>query len=176
MDAHFQKFADTIPTEILEQFKNVISDKVEVSKIVKHCYSELSKIDRFFDWGPIFQNMINLGIIDEDENTKTYRSGLIDFHKRMLDNVRELDGVDLSFLEGDGDFDRTLFNDNMLIGSMLLNDVQCFEKNESEIIKKIGGCFLMKHKHEHSYQKMCELGDSTQLFADPPDLREGTEE
>lgn len=170
MESAFEKFADTIPTEILEKFKNLINDKVEVSKIVHHCYRELKKIDRFFNWTPVFQNMINLGIIDEDEDTKIYRNGLIDFNQRMLDNARELDGIDLSFLGGDGDFDRSFLTDDMLIGSVLLNDVQCFEKHESDVIKKIGGCFLMKHKHEHSYQKICELGDSTQLFADPPDL------
>lgn len=160
-----------LPKEVLELFNSVVSDRSEMNKVLHFCSMELRKVDRFFDWKPIFQNMINLGIIDEDEGSKEFRTGLCEFYEKMLTEVREVESSDLSFLgDCEGELNRTLFHDNMIIGVCLLNDVKCYSEEEMKIVKLMGGCMLRKFKHDHTLERLTKLGDTSHLFDDPIDI------
>lgn len=162
---------ESIPAEVVELFKDTISDKNEMNKVIHYCLAEFRKVDRFFDWKPIFQNMINLGIIDEDEGAKEFRAGLCDFYDKLLTEIRQIENSDLSFIgECKGEIDNSLFHDNMIIGVCLLNDVLCYNDKEKEIVNIIGGCMLRKFKHDHTLERMTKLGDHSHLFDDPIDI------
>ena len=103
-----------------------------------YCLSQFRKVDRFFEWKPIFQNMTNLGIIDDDGASNDFRDGLIDFYGKLLSEIRQIESSDLSFIsEPEGDINRELFHDDMVIGICLLNDVECYSGEENTIVKNI---------------------------------------
>lgn len=160
-----------IPEDVLEKFRSAINDRNEMDKILVYCLGQFRKVDRIFEWKPIFQNMINLGILDEDESVKDFREGLIDFYGKLLSEIREVESSDLSFISSpEGEMDRTLFHDDMVVGICLLNDVQCYSEEENSTVKKIGGCILRKYKHDHTLERLTKMGDNSHLFEDPIDI------
>tara|TARA_Y100000768_G_scaffold381865_1_gene361225 strand:- start:8218 stop:8748 length:531 start_codon:yes stop_codon:yes gene_type:complete len=164
---------EKIPKEVLDSFMQTIEDKSKMDRVLQYCLSELRGVDRFFDWFPFFQNMLNLGIIDEDEGCKEYRKGLCDFYKTFLEEIRTVESEDLSFIsEGEGEIDKLLFSDNMIIGVCLINDVSCYSESQKKIVSLIGGCMLRKFKHDHTLERLKKMGDNSHLFEDPIDINE----
>lgn len=167
----------SIPAEVVELFKNTICDKSKMNNVVHFCLEELKRVDRFFNWKAIFTNMFNLGIIDEDDGAKEFREGLCQFYDELLSEIRQVEESDLSFIgDCEGQMDKSLFHDNMIIGICLLNDVTCYNETEQKTIKLIGGCMLRKFKHDHTLERMQKLGDHSHLFDDPIDIQKRDEE
>jgi len=166
-----------IPEELIAKFRAVVCDKEEMNKVLHHCLNEFRKIDRFFDWKTTFHNMISVGIIDDDTASKEYANGLSDFYDKLLEEMRMVEESDLDFIgECTGEHDKSLFHDNMIIGICLLNDVTCYDENEKKIVNLMGGCMLRKFKHDHDFEKIQKLGDTSHLFADPIDIKEREDE
>lgn len=167
----------TIPAEVYKLFKETIENKKEMNKVLHFSLGELKKVDRFFKWGPIFQNMLNLGIIDEDEGAKEFRNGLCEFHDKLLSEIKQIEESDLSFIgECEGMHDKRLFHDDMVIGVCLLNDVACYTDKEKNVVNLIGGCMLRKFKHDHTLERLSKLGDHSHLFDDPIDIAQRNED
>ena len=162
-----------VPKEVMDKFYKVISDRSEMNKVLHFCLSEFRKVDRFFDWKTVFENMTNLGIIDDDDASREFCTGLREFYENLLEEIRAVEGSDLAFMgECDPDYDKGLFHDNMVIGICLLNDVSCYDEKEKHIVNQIGGCMLRIFKHEHTYERMQKLGDTSHLFSDPIDIQQ----
>ena len=159
--------------ELASRVKAITDDKGEISNVVHHCIAELHKVDRIFKWKHFFENMTTIGVIDEDEASRNYCAGLTEFHDNMLSEVREFEASDLSFLPPPtGKIDQTIFHDDLVIGTCLLNDVSCFDCENLKIIKLLGGCMLRKYKHDHDVAKLQKMGDVSHLFDDPIDIVE----
>tara|TARA_Y100000768_G_C23741220_1_gene569480 strand:- start:55 stop:741 length:687 start_codon:yes stop_codon:yes gene_type:complete len=157
--------------ETLEKINDRIGDREEVNKLLHYCMDQIGKIDRTFTWKTLFDNMINIGIVDDDDASKEYLKGLSDFYSIMLEEVREIEAIDTSFIgESTGMYDTEVFHDNLVIGICLLNEVKCYEEEELNIIKKLGGCILRKYKYDADLNKMLKLGDVSHLFNDPIDV------
>ena len=160
-----------LPTDVLEKFRIAINDRNEMDKVLLYCLTQFRKVDRFFEWKPVFQNMINLGILDEDDSVKEFRGGLIDFYEKLLSEIRQVESSDLSFIsKPDGEMDKSLFHDDMVVGVCLLNDVQCYSEEENLVVKMIGGCILRKYKHDNVLSRLTKMGDHSHLFEDPIDV------
>ena len=161
-----------LPKEVLDKFYYVINNKNEMNKVLHYCLDEFRKVDRFFEWKNIFDNMTKIGIIDDDDASKEYCTGLREFYDKLLDEIRTVEASDLTFMgECEGEYDKSLFHDAMVIGICLLNDVTCYDDEEKKIVKLIGGCMLRKFKHDHTYARLAKLGDTSHLFEDPIDRK-----
>jgi len=159
--------------EMLEKIKIVLNDKNEINKLLIHCLGEFRKVDRIFKWSTFFENMIRIGIIDDDEASRNYQKGLSDFYRSLLDEIKVVENSDLNFIsfEDDREFNKEIFHDDLVIGISLLNDVSCYTEEEVKIIKMIGGCMLRKHKHDETIQRLKKMGDNSHLFDDPIEIR-----
>ena len=161
-----------LPQEVLEKFYAAVNNRSEMNKVLHFCLSELRKVDRFFEWKMIFENMTNLGIIDDDDASKEYCTGLREFYVMLLDEIRSVEASDLAFIgECEGEHDKSLFHDDMVIGICLLNDVTCYDEKEKLTVNLIGGCMLRKFKHDHTFERIKKLGDNSHLFDDPIDIQ-----
>lgn len=161
-----------LPQAVLDRFYAAVNDRSEMNKVLHFCLSEFRKVDRFFNWKTMFENMTNIGIIDDDDASREYCTGLREFYSTLLEEIRLIEGSDLSFTgECEGVHDKSLFHDNMVIGICLLNDVKCYDEKEKQVVNQIGGCMLRIFKHDHDFQKLQKLGDTSHLFDDPIDLQ-----
>tara|TARA_B100000963_G_scaffold251405_1_gene220264 strand:+ start:184 stop:723 length:540 start_codon:yes stop_codon:yes gene_type:complete len=161
-----------LPQEVIQKFYTTVKNRNEMNKVLHFCLSEFRKVDRFFEWKRMFENMTNLGIIDDDEASREYCTGLREFYNKLLQEIREVEESDLTFIgECEGEYDKSLFHDNMVIGVCLLNDVDCYDETEKKVVNKIGGCMLRIFKHNHTFERLQKFGDSSHLFDDPIDLQ-----